>query len=309
MQQINPKRLDYLFQAVQAGTLRAAADKLNLAPSALSRQIRLLEQELACTLIERSRRGVKATDAGELLLRYHRETLARQHDCVAELNALRGLQRGHVQLAVGEGFVSDLMTAPLPQFREQFPNLTLSITLGSSNEVIRLIEQDQAHIGLLFHPPNNPQLHPQVVSRQPICLICAPEHPLAQCPNLPTLEQLCHYPMALPEDYFGVRQLLAMAEFQQRIRFTPALTSNSIAVLKHYALSQMGITLLPAFVVARELAAGELVARELDHPLLQTGEAHMITRRGRQLADAPYQLLQHLTRWMRAFSNAERTDT
>jgi DNA-binding transcriptional LysR family regulator len=55
MKDINEKRVKYLYEAVQQGTVRAAADKLNVSPSAVSRQIALLEEELATTLIERHR--------------------------------------------------------------------------------------------------------------------------------------------------------------------------------------------------------------------------------------------------------------
>lgn len=67
MTEINGKRLSYLYEAVTMGTIRAAADKLNIAPSAISRQISLLEEELACTLIERHRKGVTPTEAGSVL--------------------------------------------------------------------------------------------------------------------------------------------------------------------------------------------------------------------------------------------------
>ena len=93
-----------------------------------------------------------------------------------------------------------------------------------------------------------------------------------------------------------------MAEFQDRIRFNPVVTTNSMAVLKYFARSNMGITLLPAFVVAREIDDQQLIAIKINHDVLASGEAHMITRLGRQLSIGSFQLLQHLTAWMRAFS-------
>ncbi len=304
MKEINEKRVAYLYQAVTMGTIRAAADKLNVAPSAISRQISLLEEELAATLIERHRKGVSATESGDILLRYYRESLSCEEDCIAKLQALQGLQRGHIKLAVGEGFVGDLMSGPLPEFNRLYPGLTLSISMAGSNEVVQLVEEDQAHIGLLFHPSNHPGIRSQAVSCQPICVIVSPEHPLADCSGPVALEQLLEYPVALQEDHFGVRQLLAMAEFQARLRFKPTLISDSIAVLKHFVRSDMGITFLPEFVVSREIEDQHLVAIEVDHPVLASGEAHMITRLGRQLPEGASRLLQHLTAWMRAFSSS-----
>jgi len=287
---------------VRLGTVRAAADKLNVAPSAVSRQIALLEEDLACVLIERHRRGVKSTDAGEIVLRYYRESQANEEDCVAELLALNGLQHGHINLAVGEGFVGDLMAGPLPEFNRNFPGITLSITLGGSNEVIRRVEQDEAHIGLLFHPTDHPNIRSVAASRQAICAVVAPEHALVTKKGTLKLVDLVEHPVALPESDFGVSQLLSMAEFQERLRFSPALRTNSIAVLKQFARAGMGFSFLPAFVVAQEVEDGLLVALQIEHPVLASGEAHMIVRIGRTMPESAFQLLQHLTSWMQAFS-------
>lgn len=73
-------RIVYFYEAVRCGTIRAAADSLNVAPSAVSRQIGLLETELDVTLIERHARGVKPTEAGEHVIEYFREQLAHKDD-------------------------------------------------------------------------------------------------------------------------------------------------------------------------------------------------------------------------------------
>ena len=109
------------------GTIRGAADKLNIAPSAISRQISLLEEELTCVLIERHRKGVTPTEAGSILLQFYRESLSAEETCVSKLQALLGLQRGHIKLAMGDGFVGDLMLGPLSEFARLYPALTLSL--------------------------------------------------------------------------------------------------------------------------------------------------------------------------------------
>jgi len=304
MKEINEKRVAYLYEAVSAGTVRAAADKLNVAPSAVSRQISLLEDELATTLIERNRKGVKPTEAGLLMLKYYREARSHEEECISKLHALRGLQRGHVDLAVGEGFVGDLMASPVPEFNRCYPALTISVQMAGTNEVIRQVQEDEAHIGLLFHPPSHPDIRTQAVSVQPICAIVPPGHPLLLLGRPVTFAETAEYPVALQESHFGVRQLLAMAEFKERLRLTPVVTSNSIAVLKHFVRSELGITYLPAFVVSREIEDGHLCAVPIEHSILESGEAHIITRLGRQLSEGPHRLLQHLTAWLRGFSSS-----
>ena len=66
MESIDDRRVKYLYEAVLAGSVRAAADKLDMNPSVVSRQISQLEAELAITLIERHGRGIRSTDAGAM---------------------------------------------------------------------------------------------------------------------------------------------------------------------------------------------------------------------------------------------------
>lgn len=99
---------------------------------------------------------------------------------------------------------------------------------------------------------------------------------------------------------FGTRQILEAAEQIDKIRFTPHLTTDSISVLKHYVRDGHGITVLPAFAIAQEIAQQALVAVPIDNEILNRPEAHLITRLGRQLAPAANQLLNQLLATMRA---------
>ncbi|MBJ7536299.1 LysR family transcriptional regulator [Marinomonas transparens] len=301
MKEINSKRLAYFYEAVSLGTIRAAADKLDVAPSAISRQITQLEEELACILIERHRKGVRPTEAGQLLIKYHRESTSHEEVCLSELQALRGLKSGHISLAIGEGFIGDVMSKALPQFQALYPDLTLSVHIGGSNELIRRIQEDDAHIGVLFHPPHHQKLRSHQVSLHPLCAIVPPDHPLTQLNRPIELEDIIPYPIALQEAEFGVRQLIALAEFKHRARLSPTMTVNSFSLLKEFLRSNMGITILPEFVVRRELEDKRVVSLPIQDPILSSGEAHIVTRLGRQLTEAPLALLQHLQLWMKDF--------
>ncbi|AEF56468.1 LysR family transcriptional regulator [Marinomonas posidonica] len=301
MNEINAKRLTYFYEAVASGTIRSAADKLGIAPSAISRQISQLEEELACILIERHRKGVYPTDAGELLLKYYREASANEEICLSELRALKGLKSGHIALAIGEGFIGEIMSHVLPEFQTKYPNLTYSVHVGGSNELIRKVEQDEAHIGVLFHPPNHQKLRSHETSLHPLYAIVPPGHPLIALNRPVRLEDMMPYPLVLQEKEFGVRQLIAVAEFKHRVRLSPAMTVNSFGLLKEFVRSNMGVTIAPEFVVRRELDDQQVISLPIEDPILSSGEVHIATRLGRQLTEAPLAMLTHLQRWMRDF--------
>ncbi|VVE35529.1 LysR family transcriptional regulator [Pandoraea communis] len=301
---ITESRLAYLFEAVQCGTVRAAADRLDIAPSAVSRQIALLEAELALPLIERHKRGVHLTQAGRLLMEYYREQRAHQEDLLAKLQEVRGLRRGHIRLAVGEGFISDLMGAPLQYFCKRYPDITLTLDLAGTNEVMRLVAEDDADIGLVYNPPAEPKIVSRAQMRQPVHAIVAPGSPLiARMDETGTLrlDALYDVPLALMHGAYGTRQLMELAEQSEKHRLTPAVTTNSISVLKHFVRAGLGATFLPAFAVSQEIEAGVLRALPVDHPILNKAEAHLVTRAGRRLSGAANRLLTHLASKMEAF--------
>lgn len=301
---INESRLSYLFEAVQCGTVRAAADRLDIAPSAVSRQIALLEAELALPLIERHKRGVHLTQAGRLLMEYYREQRAHQEDLLAKLQEVRGLRRGHIRLAVGEGFVSDLMGAPLQFFCRRYPDITLTLDLAGTNEVMRLVAEDDADIGLVYNPPAEPKIVSRAQLAQPVHAIVAPGSPLiAKADKLGTLtlDALYDVPLALMHGSYGTRQLMELAEQSEKHRLVPTVTTNSISVLKHFVRAGLGATFLPTFAVSQEIDAGVLRAMPIDHPILSSAEAHLITRAGRRLSGAANRLLTHLASKMEAF--------
>ncbi len=309
METIDDRRVRYFFEAVTSGSLRAAADKMDMNPSVVSRQIAQLESELAITLIERHGRGVKPTDAGEMLIDYYRQHRSHQGDLITKLGELRGLARGHIDIVLGEGFVSDLMAESLQNFWAKFPGLTVKMNLAGTNDVVRQVSDDLAHIGLVYNPPETSSIRSRAAVRQPMCAIVPPDHPLSKLERQPLLKQVMAYPLAIMHGAYGTRQVIALAEQMDKIRLTPKLTTDSITVLKRFVIGGLGITILPMFAVTQEVDAGELLALPIDHRLLAGAEAHIVTRLGRQLPTAANQLLLQLISTMNAFKDPKKRPT
>ena len=297
---LTDRRIVYFDEAVRCGTIRAAADWLDVAPSAVSRQIGLLEKELDATLVERHARGVTPTEAGRCVIEYFREQLAHRDDLISRLQELRGLKTGQVSLVLGEGFVSDLLAGPMQQFCRQFPGIRVNLDVGSTNDVIRKISNDEGEIGLVYNPPAEPKLVSRASKRQPMMAIVGPDFPRRSHKVL-TVQQLATYPLAATHPSYGTRQMMEAVEYAERVRLAPIITTNSFAILKEFVKSGLGISVMPAFAVAAELQAKELFAIEIAHPILENAEAHMVTRVGRKLSVAANKMLQMMTGQMRAF--------
>jgi len=188
----------------------------------------------------------------------------------------------------------------MQQFCRQFPGIRVNLDVGSTNDVIRKISNDEGEIGLVYNPPAEPKLVSRASKRQPMMAIVGPDFPRRSHKVL-TVQQLATYPLAATHPSYGTRQMMEAVEYAERVRLAPIITTNSFAILKEFVKSGLGISVMPAFAVAAELQAKELFAIEIAHPILENAEAHMVTRVGRKLSVAANKMLQMMTGQMRAF--------
>lgn len=302
MPNFQDSRARYLYEAVACGSVRNAAEKLGIVPSAVSRQIALLEEELGLSLLERHRSGVEPTPAGVLILDYYRQQQSHQHDMLAKLESLRGLFSGTVSVVSGEGFAQELIEGPIRQFRNQHPGVSVSLAIYGTNEIMRRVREDQAELGLVYYAPPDPMVTARASALQPMHAVVASHHPLASQPRT-SLAELTQWPIALLQGVYGIRQLVEYAEQTDKIRLSPALTSNLISALMHFVCSGQGVTLLPQCAVTAELAQDLVRAIPVDNPAFAHAEMQLITRTGRQLSPAAQRFVEFCLRGMHAFQS------
>jgi DNA-binding transcriptional LysR family regulator len=166
---------------------------------------------------------------------------------------------------------------------------------------VQAVVEGEAQIGIVYSPPADRRLQSHARIRQPTCAIVHPKHPLAKLGRAPKLSDVAHYPVAELRGSFGTQKLMEVAAATERTSFNPVVRTNSFQVLKSFVCANLGIAFMPAFAAAREMQDGEVVALPIDHPVLRTAEAHIITRHGRRLPPATLGLLQHLIKRMKAF--------
>ena len=278
--------------------MRAAADKLGVAVSSISRQISQLEGEAGIALIEHGRRSVKLTEAGHLMVAYYNEHVAHREAFDLRLADLKGLRAGQVKLVIGEGFVGEALSGVLCRFAARHEGVQIDVHMAaSSNEVTQLVIEDEAHLGLAFQSSEDPRVRVRASMRQPIVAVMRKEHALARR-NSVQLKDLEGRPMCLIQPSFKTRQLLRVAEAAERVTLRPSITANSLVLLKDLLRNADYVTLLPLLAVHREIGRGELVAIPFQSSVLQDTSVQLISRLGRHLPPAAHRLLNMLVAYL-----------
>ncbi len=298
---MNDRALRYFLAVVRSGSVRGAAEALNVAASAISRHISEMEAEFGEHLLERLPRGVVPTEAGRIVA-LHAQRQADETALLEDsLKRLRGVQRGTIRLRCGAGFLVDLIDNGLANFATAYPGISFQVSLGTTDSILSGVAQGETDIGLAYNPPAHPDVRGVVSARQSLLAILPKDHPLANAREPVSLRSFASEPaVLLPADH-GVRQLLGRVEADGGFRLSARLETASFEMHRRFVMAGLGVAFLPRFAVTAELQADAVSVVPLLDPVLAEASAHLVVRSGRRLPEAMGRLLGMLADHLVAF--------
>lgn len=254
-------QLTYFLAAAQTQNFRKAAELCLVAQSALSRQIAALEDELEIALFTRNKKRVTLTTEGQEFALYVRNAMEQLREGQQLLSELQAGQRGTIRLGCIESLATAFLPALFASFHQQYPHVRLKVRVSHTTELITMVEQGEVELGLILDPHLQSELLIiKELFRQPLHLLVAAQHPLAQAkaPAV-TLERIVGEPFLLLDEASSMGRITARIFAQRGLPLRPLLEIESVEGLKEMVRQGIGVTLtLPALIrpsqIGRDLA-------------------------------------------------------
>lgn len=246
-----------------------AARVLHVAQPALSRQIRLLEEELGVQLFERHARGASPTDEARLLLERALFLLRYAEQTKQDLLARQQEPRGPVAIGLSPGLAQLLTVALTRAVLEQLPQVRLRFIEGFAPSLQTMLAQGEVDVALLIEPVERSNLWTQPMLKERICLIGRPDDPRVRRSRI-RIRDLAGVPMVMTGLVkSGVRLELEAAAARAKIELNQIVEVETAEVARRLVLEGVGLTAHFAAVVQADIEAGRLRAVPIEGLFLQ----------------------------------------
>ncbi|PLC04402.1 LysR family transcriptional regulator [Variovorax sp. RO1] len=295
LQALQEPAVRYFLEVVRSGSVKEAALRLNVAPSAVSRQVARLERELDTLLFDRHARGMVPNAAGELLAAHAKRTQQDIERVASDIAGLRGLRSGHVRVVSTEGFAFDFLPTLISRFREKYEGIRFHLEVCTPSDIPRRIRDGEADVGMTLSALPEPSIKVELRHPCPIFAVMAEGHPLAAQRQL-SLRQVVGHPLGLPPEGSSIRQLLDISCGRQGLQYVQAMSSNHANALVSFAAAGGGsIAFYGELSIRTLLKTRALVAIPLKDREMNERHLEVETLAGRSLPDAGRAFVRFLT--------------
>jgi LysR family transcriptional regulator, low CO2-responsive transcriptional regulator len=274
-----------------------AGQKVFRSQSAVSAQIRQLEQAYHARLLDRSAKSVELTPAGEVLFEYA-EKMLRLRDESVQFVADRGnVVQGPVMFGANEATCLYLLPDIFAEFQRRFPLVHISIYRNFSHKILQRVEDGSIDVGIVTLPTKSPNLKVHHIHRDRLRFMVSTRNPLAQRSKL-TLEEVASQPLILPRTGF-TRQVLDKLFRPYRSRIHVAMELPSIGMIKRFVGADAGVSFISESFARDQVKAGEVKLLTVEGVELYR-ELGLVYRRDRSLPRAALALIALIREYRKA---------
>jgi len=288
---MNLNHLAIFYAVAQESSVTLGAERLHISQPAVSKQLQELEKSLGTPLFDRLPRGVRLTEAGQLLAGYARRLFGLEAEVETALAEMRGLERGRLSVGASMTIGGYLLPELLARFHQKYPGIELLLEIANTEEVQQRLLEGTVDVGLTEGLLEHSELETVVFREDEIVVIVPPGHPLLSEGTI-TAARVCQEPFVVREEGSGTRAVVERAFAERGLAPRPAMLLGNIEAIKRAVTAGAGIAMVSALTVGLELEAGKLVVVSVSD-LSVRRSLHCLHLRGR-----------HQSRAARAFTAA-----
>lgn len=247
------------------GSVTRAAELLNVVQPAVSRQLKLLEEDVGAKLFERNRSGMVLTEAGRVLVAYGRRALRELDNARSEIQPAPDQIAGVVHLGLLPSSC-ELLAAPLIlALRDTYPGIQVSLSVGYTDHLSRWLETGELDLALLYDADATPGVSLEPLLKEALCLTAPGARGLSLSSSV-GLALLGREPVVLPSRPHILRGLVEHACAVAGVSLQLVAETNALAVQRDLVVQGVGLSVLPAVAIRSELQRGLLSASPIDAP-------------------------------------------
>lgn len=274
----------YFIAIAELGSFSKAAMAQNIAQSALSRRIRMLEADLGVILFYRNGRGAVMTELGQRLLTHARRVMADVAQIRPDLTAGQQRVHGAVTLGVPPSVGLVLLAPLLAQIRADFPGIQMRVLEGFSGYVAEWLANGRVDLAVLYRLRAGTFPDIEHLLYEDMYLVSARDAPALGQGPLVRLGDLMGHDLALPGHPHGLRILVDEACAQAQVTLTIAMELETLPTICGLVANGTIRTILPMTAVQADIDSGVLVAQKIVDPVISR---ELILAHAPQRANAP----------------------
>jgi DNA-binding transcriptional LysR family regulator len=271
------------LEVAQQKSFSRAGEKVFRSQSAVSAQIRQLEQECGDRLLDRSSKTVKLTPAGQIFYEYALRMKALRDESLMAVADHGHTPRGTLLVGANEATCLYVLPDVFAEYCQRYPDVQISIYRNFTYKIVEKLENGSVDVAVLSLPVQSPSLKVQTVFRDKLMLMVSPKNPLAKLKSAPVSE-VVKYPLLLPKTGH-TRRLLDKLFREYGSQLKVRMELPSIGMIKSFVAADLGVSLISKSFAHDEVAAGRVKLIELEDTDLWR-ELGLAYRRDRTLSVA-----------------------
>ncbi len=258
------RAVEIFCEVVQQRSFSKAADAFGVSQSSTSQAVQTLEDRLGALLIDRSKRPLELTPAGEVYFAGCKELLDSYHAIEDRVHRLQDKVVGPVRVAAIYSVGLQELDDYVRRFEQSYPETELRVDYGHPDEIHKAVIHDEADLGLVSFPPGTAELETITWQEQEIVLVTAPQHSLAAQSELAVRDLDGQDFVAFTPD-LTIRKRIDRWLKEQKVSVNIVHAFDNMENIKRDIEIGTGVSLLPLPAVRREVDIGSLSAIPLSN--------------------------------------------